>query len=224
MASRVSHKSLRGRTMTLEECAARMERLLNKPPRAKKTRQYVATLPRAGKRKVSLAEYEAPKISQRVAKLAAVSVLARLVRYQREDVPNRLPSRSRSRLRPKARTRLDVPRKWACRPSGIRHRDGATLGVRKARDMEETRQQRLALYRVQSGLCGLCGHPLNPDPARNSLDHVIPLFDGGKDGLGNLLLCHGECNGQKSNDVPTGCELVMLLAANSKLAVEPTTW
>lgn len=35
-----------GKSMSLEQCAARMERLLNTPPRKAKTRAYVATLPK----------------------------------------------------------------------------------------------------------------------------------------------------------------------------------
>lgn len=57
-----------------------------------------------------------------------------------------------------------------------------------------------------------------------SLDHVIPRDLGGRDAWGNYLLAHGECNGAKSNDAPTGCEMVWLLAVNARLGVEPTRW
>lgn len=49
-------RKLRGRSMTLEQCAARMTAFLARPAKGK-TRAYVATLPKRDKIKVSPADY-----------------------------------------------------------------------------------------------------------------------------------------------------------------------
>jgi 5-methylcytosine-specific restriction endonuclease McrA len=79
-------------------------------------------------------------------------------------------------------------------------------------------RKRSILSEAQGGRCGICGHPMKERP---SLDHVIPHALGGKHGLGNYVAAHGECNGDKTNDVPTGCEMVWLLMVNAKLGVGP---
>ncbi|WP_116042293.1 HNH endonuclease [Amycolatopsis palatopharyngis] len=50
--------------------------------------------------------------------------------------------------------------------------------------------------------CGLCGHrvPMQrkyPDPKSPSIDHVIPLADGGDDVKANVQLAHFVCNSRK---------------------------
>jgi len=89
------------------------------------------------------------------------------------------------------------------------------------RNLEACVSQRFLLYAAQDGLCP-CGDPIENE--KPSLDHVVPRSLGGQDRIGNLLVMHGICNGRKSNDIPTGCELVWLLAVNAKLGVEPMRW
>jgi 5-methylcytosine-specific restriction endonuclease McrA len=86
--------------------------------------------------------------------------------------------------------------------------------------MEETQILRCKLWDAQRGICGLCGKPMRGGQ-NDSLDHVIPHSLGGHNGAGNSLLCHSECNGRKSNDVPTGCEMVFLLAVNARIGALP---
>lgn len=92
---------------------------------------------------------------------------------------------------------------------------------REARDMEEMREVRRILFSVQHGICGICGQIMEMEPERCSLDHVIPHCMGGGHGLGNYIACHKECNGDKTNDVPTGCEMVFLLFVNNIIGRDP---
>ena len=78
------------------------------------------------------------------------------------------------------------------------------------------------LLRIQGGLCAGCGQPVRP--IYLTADHVIPVSRGGADALGNLVAMHGPCNSRKSNRMPTGCELIWLLAVNARLGVGPQTF
>lgn len=136
----------------------------------------------------------------------------------------------KDRLRPKARKEspmIPVPppsarSPWACR-IGPRFVHGRRrTGARMLRTLKETTRQRFLLYIAQNGICGLCGDKMIGVPYDFSLDHVIPRALNAVDGLGNLILCHEPCNVRKQNDTPTGCEMVMLLAVNARLGVEPT--
>lgn len=95
--------------------------------------------------------------------------------------------------------------------------------------VEKVRIRRDLLSSAQDGLCAICGKPIldvtDPDlEARPSVDHVIPRQMGGADRLGNMLLTHRGCNTEKGCRRPTGCELVWLLAVNSRIGVQPMKW
>ena len=81
---------------------------------------------------------------------------------------------------------------------------------------------------IQGGVCSLCWEPLDfspdlsPDaPLRPSFEHVIPRSLGGPN-VGGRLVAHRVCNSRKGSSLPTGCELVWLLAVNARLGLEPT--
>jgi 5-methylcytosine-specific restriction endonuclease McrA len=83
------------------------------------------------------------------------------------------------------------------------------------------------LIKLQDNLCAICGKNIDKNDFGSSyatLDHVIPLSLGGKDKVGNLVVVHKKCNFYKSNDIPTGCEILWLLVVNSKLNIEPKIW
>lgn len=87
------------------------------------------------------------------------------------------------------------------------------------------------LWRLQGGLCAACAEKLvNPNNKRVerrlrcSMEHVIPKSKGGAVGFGNVLVTHLGCNERKADRMPTGCEMIWLLAVNARLGVEPTTW
>lgn len=85
---------------------------------------------------------------------------------------------------------------------------------------------------VQGNLCAGCGKPMLPreTPIWNkrydhpSTDHTVPTSQGGRNGLGNVTAMHKLCNEMKGDDMPTGCELIWLLAVNIRLGVEPQKW
>ncbi len=81
---------------------------------------------------------------------------------------------------------------------------------------------RRVLYRAQYGTCALCGLPL--EERGRTIDHVVPRARQGMDRIGNLVLSHMLCNGMKADRLPTGCELIWLLAVNNRLGVEPSRW
>lgn len=134
---------------------------------------------------------------------------------------NRIASfKRKDKVRPKKR-KVETPSPWACR-AGDRHHWGRSGGPRISRSMEESLTQRVLLYVAQEGICALCGQPMEGPGTRHSLDHVIPHALGGKNALGNLVLSDDLCNRRKSNDQPTACEMIFLLAVNARLGVEPT--
>ncbi len=81
---------------------------------------------------------------------------------------------------------------------------------------------RRALFREQEGLCAICGKPM--DEARRTVDHVVPKAMNGRDCVGNLVIAHYDCNIEKADRAPTGCELIWLLAVNNRLNLEPSRW
>lgn len=92
--------------------------------------------------------------------------------------------------------------------------------VRRARAFHRFR---VLLRRMQGKICPICGATLE-GASVTTLDHVIPKSRGGPDRLGNLFAAHYPCNQEKGNRMPTGCELIWLLAVNSRLGVEPQRW
>ena len=87
------------------------------------------------------------------------------------------------------------------------------------------------LIRVQGNICGGCGKPMKlkkdckvHDDDRPTTDHVLPRGRGGMDAFGNVIAMHEACNNMKGDDMPTGCELIWLIAVNCRLGVEPMKW
>lgn len=69
--------------------------------------------------------------------------------------------------------------------------------------------------------CGICGADLEDDP---TIDHVIPRSRGGHDGCGNIVAACFPCNNRKGGRMPTGCELIVLIAVNCRMGWEPQRW
>ena len=122
---------------------------------------------------------------------------------------------------------------WACRPYGryenqetskwpSLYRDGR-IAPREPNVYSRFDQYsiRSRLIDVQQRICALCGEELDSDDHRSTVNHVIPRSLHGSDDLGNLVAAHNRCNNRKSNDIPTGCEMVWLLAVNARLGVKP---
>lgn len=191
---------VKGGVDALKTCAKRLEKLLASRPRSHKTREYLATLPKRARISVLAEDF----ISSQ--KVRAVDVVEKLPDEARKD-----------KIRPRARS---MESRWACRVGGYRH-SVISGKKREPRAIEQVTQQRQTLNGAQDGLCALCGHEMLEELRNRSIDHTIPRSLGGKDDLGNLVLSHKECNGAKSNDIPTGCEMVWLLAINARLGVHP---
>lgn len=79
--------------------------------------------------------------------------------------------------------------------------------------------------RAQGKLCPYCARPFSPnlheteDHWRPSIDHVLALSRGGFDGWGNVLAVHRRCNERKGNRLPTGCEIIWLIAVCQRINV-----
>lgn len=79
------------------------------------------------------------------------------------------------------------------------------------------------LLDVQEYRCGSCGGQLekgirSTEPRGMSLEHVWPKRMGF--GLqGNAVFTHRECNDEKADRSPNGCELIFLQAVNRKLGL-----
>ncbi len=55
-------------------------------------------------------------------------------------------------------------------------------------------------------MCGICGEPVDrakrhPDPAYGSIDHIVPLSNGGSNDESNLQIAHLLCNLRKGNSL-----------------------
>lgn len=208
--------------MTLEECARRLTEFANKKPRHWKTRAYLETLP-PRKKPVTISADEFQAVAPR--KVKAVEPIERRTLAKPSDSKFVRKDRMRPRAKPQPAPKPEPTKKasrWACRPGGFRfHRERRAETLRVSRTMEASLIQRILLHAAQEGRCGLCGEMMTRPAVACSIDHVIPRSLEGADGFGNLLLCHGECNGRKTNDAPTGCEMVFLLAVNARLGVLP---
>lgn len=67
--------------------------------------------------------------------------------------------------------------------------------------------QRLRLLQRDGPLCWICRAPMdlaNPNtPAAPTIDHVIPVSQGGNDTDANSRLAHRSCNAARGNRPPT---------------------
>lgn len=76
------------------------------------------------------------------------------------------------------------------------------------------------LVRHQRGACAYGLQPLE----KPSLEHVIPQSLGGDNRMGNILVVETGANHAKADRMPTGCELIALMAVNSRMKIRPFTW
>jgi hypothetical protein len=71
---------------------------------------------------------------------------------------------------------------------------------------------------AQGYRCGICGKAVMSH-LNASYDHVWPMGKGGYDGIGNVVVAHKDCNSLKADDVPTGCQIVFLVALCERMHV-----
>lgn len=114
--------------------------------------------------------------------------------------------------------------RWHCRPTGNRHHSQGEKARAKRRDIPHKTlvARRFVLFAAQEGICMICALSLAPQEA--TVDHIVPLFLGGDDEDGNYALVHKPCNSAKSNDEPTGCELVWMFSINARIGANPIMW
>lgn len=190
-----------------EKCIARMARTLAKKPRSSKTRAYIKTL--TGK-----PETEA----ELRARAAAVDQFAATELINAPATEQKARKVRKQRISPfAAKSERRHPTKY-CRRASRFQRNISNSVPRAPRDMQETAALREKLIDIQNGYCAICGSIIE---GKVSLDHVVPHSLLGKHGDGNFVAVHSECNGDKSNDIPTGCEMVWLLFVNSSLGLHP---
>lgn len=63
-----------------------------------------------------------------------------------------------------------------------------------------TARVRAGLWEIQAGRCFYCEERI-ADPSRGEVDHFIPWARYPDDGLDNLVVADGRCNGQKSSSL-----------------------
>ena len=211
----------------LERCVKRMAKTLASKPKRKKTRDYVATIRGRESKPASVIEKElralaaqerfeyGKQVAQRVLANAPNAPDTFLKRKQRVS-PIALHRAAKSERR---RTLgLGWSQRRNCR-QGSRQVEGRSgSGKRNTALVKELRP---VLASAQEHRCGICAKPLPEESTAHSVDHVIPMALGGIDGPGNWVVTHHECNAAKSNDTPTGCEMVFLLMVNAKLGYHP---
>ncbi len=57
---------------------------------------------------------------------------------------------------------------------------------------KDRKNMRNKLYAEQLGICAICGTEI--DPTEATLDHIVPVGDGGKNRKANLQVTHRLCN------------------------------
>lgn len=95
------------------------------------------------------------------------------------------------------------------------YKNGRTYRIKR-------RLRKRQLISAQMFDCALCGQPLlrHADGRIEATeDHVFAKVRGGYDGLGNLLAAHKRCNNRKGDRLPTGCEIIWLVAVCARLDV-----
>ena len=206
----------------LDRCVKRMARTLASEPRNKKTRGYVMSLNGREKKTAAHIEAELRAEAKRAAHQRGIEIATRVIERAKLASVSNPPGPRKQRVSPIAMHRAAKVKHRIknCRQPSRFHEGVSGDKSRAARPMEETRALRFTLHEAQGGICGICGKPLDADPAKGSLDHVIPRSRVSRE-TGNYVLTHGECNGDKTNDVPTGCEMVFLLMVNCKLGLHP---
>lgn len=122
-----------------------------------------------------------------------------LSRQWKASVCSRVECRSEIGRRVAAAARETKPRKWASRRDAWRHanhmRRAATAGSEKFSASE--------IYDRDRWRCGLCRKRVDrrlkwPNPMSVSLDHIVPICDGGPHSRVNVQCAHLSCNSRKS--------------------------
>lgn len=208
--------------MTPEESARRMTALLANPPRSTTSKKYLASLSKREKIVVQPEDYTSAHAQalHQAQQIATRRMAEKLKAVATQTIGNGV------RLRPRARVRAWelCEGRWQCRDSGFRKRQTHGVGGQRPwwpQDKVESEARREILILAQGGFCALCGKPLDKDnrehPAeRPSIDHVIPRDMGGVNRW-NLVAAHNQCNSDKHNDLPTGCEVIWLLVVNAQM-------
>lgn len=85
----------------------------------------------------------------------------------------------------------------------------------------------MRLWKAQGKCCAICGARMVPAHYQHStrgwtIEHVWPRSRYSFHNEGNLLVSHAECNNEKGDRDPTGCEIVLLASVNATLGVELT--
>lgn len=120
-------------------------------------------------------------------------------KIQRQVYPERTVQYSRSRYLRRAEQMKASTERWRKNnPDKVRdireNRRARELGA----FMEDV--DRLDLWLVHQGLCGICNEPVEFDTAE--VDHIIPLSRGGLHSYDNCQPAHVTCNRRKANKLP----------------------
>lgn len=84
------------------------------------------------------------------------------------------------------------------------------------------KERMMRIWSAQGEHCSVCGEPLDPafwhyrGDLKWTFEHVYPRRRY-RCLLGNVLIAHQICNTGKDQRDPTGCEIILLMAANAKL-------
>lgn len=76
-------------------------------------------------------------------------------------------------------------------------------------------RRREFLIRRQEGLCYWCTEPMlpvkkkgdgNPKALTATIDHIVPIADGGRNILGNTVAAHYKCNQRRNSEWQRGLD------------------
>lgn len=99
----------------------------------------------------------------------------------------------------------------------------------KVMDHEERKRRRGLIRRLfseQNGLCFLCDRRMpkvgehQKNRAKVTMEHVVPLSQGGEDSWENVVAAHSICNARKGGRSPTTAELEKLRLLKERHAGE----
>ena len=126
-------------------------------------------------------------LRNRVGEICAIGVFTRLARgkYRVDDFPP---------------TDLEIAKRLEMLGGkfGYARLDGKRKPTRYEGQVRKiNRLWRDPLYAAQNGICAVCGMAIL-HPIHASVDHYIPLADGGEDAPANLVVTHDACNASKA--------------------------
>lgn len=94
-----------------------------------------------------------------------------------------------------------------CRRHKMNHYNSMRKEKRRKNAMTDESKEinAMSLYRKEGGICWLCGTACDPeaDPCADkypSVDHIIPIANGGRDEWSNVHLAHRWCNSVRRNN------------------------